>query len=130
MSAAVADFRPTHPAGQKIKKTGSGLTLELEPTQDILAEVARQRASLPKLSRVVGFAAESQDLLENARKKLAAKKLDLIVANDITASDAGFEVDTNRVTFLLADGTSQVLPLTSKDEVAGQIIEKLAAWLK
>jgi len=130
MSAAVADFRPAHPAGQKIKKTGGGLTLELEPTQDILGEVARNRASLPRLARVIGFAAESQDLLENAKKKLEAKKLDLIVANDISASDAGFEVDNNRVTFLFSDGARQALPLISKEEVAGQIVEKLVEWLK
>ncbi len=129
MAAAVADFRPANPSAQKIKKTGDPLTIQLEPTQDILAEIAQRRERLPKLQKVIGFAAESQDLLANARKKLEAKKLDLIVANDISASDAGFEVDTNRVTFIMGDGTMNSRPLSTKEEVAAQIINQVIDWL-
>jgi phosphopantothenoylcysteine decarboxylase/phosphopantothenate--cysteine ligase len=125
MAAAVADFRPGTVAEQKIKKKGEteGLTLELVRNPDILAEVAAQKAAGhgPRLS--VGFAAETEDLLANAKGKLARKKLDLIVANDVTASDAGFAVDTNRVTLVGADGSIEALPLLSKVEVAERILD-------
>ena len=125
MAAAVADFRPAQVAAHKIKKGGDGLVLQLEPTEDILLALAgiRQPGRLPRL--VIGFAAESQDLLNNAAKKLAAKQLDLIVANDISAADAGFGVDTNRVTLLYADGRREELPLQSKAEVAEEVIQRV-----
>ena len=127
MAAAVADFRPVQVAAQKIKKGGGGLTLELEPTEDILQRLAelRQLGQLPRL--VIGFAAESQELEKNAAKKLAAKRLDMIVANDISAADAGFGVDNNRVTLLYPDGRREVLPLKSKAEVAEEIILRIVA---
>jgi phosphopantothenoylcysteine decarboxylase/phosphopantothenate--cysteine ligase len=129
MAAAVADFRPANPAGQKIKKESGITEVRLEKTLDILQEVARYKSAngYPRIS--VGFAAESQDLLMNASAKLNAKKLDLIVANDISASDAGFAVDGNRVTLIDAGGGMEALPLMSKDEVAevvmGRVVEKL-----
>jgi phosphopantothenoylcysteine decarboxylase/phosphopantothenate--cysteine ligase len=91
--------------------------------------VAHHRQSLPRLKFVIGFAAESQDLLENARIKLKKKKLDLIVANDISASDAGFGVDSNRVILIQPDGSAEALPLMTKLEVAETILEKAAQML-
>ncbi len=128
MSAAVADFSPVQTAGQKIKKESGVPEIRLEPTADILAAVAEQKAHSGFPARVIGFAAESQDLLENARRKLERKRLDLIVANDITAPGAGFDVETNRVTLLFADGTSESLPLFSKAEVADILIQQAGRW--
>lgn len=129
MAAAVADFRPIAPAAQKIKKESGLSEIRLENTADILAEVA-QAKSMEGYPRVtVGFAAESQNLLENASAKMKKKKLDIIAANDIAAKDAGFGVDTNRVTLLYSDGRTEQLPLMSKDEVAAAILERAAAML-
>jgi len=122
MAAAVADFRPAQVATQKIKKQGGAPTLVLTPNPDILAAVAQQRQSSNRPRVVVGFAAETQNLLENAQSKLERKALDLIVANDVSASDAGFAVDTNRVTLLYADGRQEVQPLQSKTAVAERVI--------
>jgi phosphopantothenoylcysteine decarboxylase/phosphopantothenate--cysteine ligase len=129
MAAAVADFRPAQVAGQKIKKAGGVPEIKLAPTADILAAVASQRKETGRPRVTVGFAAESQDLLANARAKLAAKRLDLIVANDISARDAGFAVSTNRVTLLAADGESAALPLQSKEAVAEAVIARVAKLL-
>lgn len=131
MAAAVADFRPTQVAEQKIKKTVdmTSLTLALERTPDILVSVKAARPDMPRLQVVVGFAAETQDLLTNAQAKLTAKGLDLIVANDVSASDAGFGVDTNRVTILDRGGRAEVLPLMSKSAVAEAIMERVAVLL-
>jgi phosphopantothenoylcysteine decarboxylase/phosphopantothenate--cysteine ligase len=126
MAAAVADFRPKKSATDKLKSRDGVPELELEATEDILKAVAR--AKRPRI--VIGFAAESRDLETNAAEKLKAKKLDLIVANDISAVDAGFGVDTNRVTLIPAGGRAESLPLTSKSEVAEMIIERLAALLE
>lgn len=130
MAAAVADYRPAHPANQKIKKNDSQLALELAPTADILLAVraAREQGGRPRC--VVGFAAESQDLLQNARAKLERKGVDLLAANDISSTDAGFEVDTNRVTLLYADGRQEPLPLASKAHVSEAIIARAAALLR
>ena len=125
MAAAVADYRPAQAAPQKIKKTGEALALELTRTPDILAEVARQRADGRAPRVTVGFAAETEDLLTNARAKLKSKQLDLIVANDVSAPDSGFEVDTNRATLLWADGRTESLPLMTKQELADTIWEQL-----
>ncbi len=127
MAAAVADFRPKTVAEQKIKKKGDagGLRLEMVRNPDILAEVAAQKAAGRGPRLTVGFAAETEDLLTNARGKLERKKLDLIAANDVTASDAGFAVDTNRVTLLAADGSIEALPLLSKLEVAEKILDNV-----
>jgi phosphopantothenoylcysteine decarboxylase/phosphopantothenate--cysteine ligase len=124
MAAAVADYQPAEPIGQKIKRRGEGLSLSLVQTPDILAEVG-SREGLVK----VGFAAESENLVANARKKLEAKGLDLIVANDITAADAGFGADTNRVTLLSRDGEEE-LPLMNKHEVAQRILDRVAALVR
>ncbi|MBI1881267.1 MAG: bifunctional phosphopantothenoylcysteine decarboxylase/phosphopantothenate--cysteine ligase CoaBC [Chloroflexi bacterium] len=125
MAAAIADFRPGAVAGQKIKKKGDtgGLMLELVRNPDILAEIAAQKAASHGPRITIGFAAETEDLLANARDKLTRKKLDLIVANDVSASDAGFAVDTNRVTLVAADGSIEALPLMSKFEVAEAILD-------
>lgn len=122
MSAAVADFRPAETAAHKIKKSGDVPTVELARNPDILLSVAAQDRR-PRLT--IGFAAESQDLLANAQDKLARKKLDLIVANDISAPDAGFAVETNRVHFV-TEGNSEALPLLSKVEVAARLVEWIA----
>lgn len=131
MAAAVADFRPEQVAAQKIKKTddSDGLTLHLTRNPDILAAVRDQRPTSGVPRVVVGFAAESQDLIANAQAKLTRKGVDLLAANDISASDAGFAVDTNRVILLDAAGGQEVLPLMSKAQVAERIIERVAALL-
>ncbi len=131
MAAAVADFRPTSRASQKIKKKGDtgSLVLELTRNPDILAEVAKQKAAGLGPRLTVGFAAETENLVANAQSKLAHKKLDLIAANDVTASDAGFAVDTNRVTLMGTDGSVDELPLMSKFEVAEKILDRLVPLL-
>ena len=132
MAAAVADFRPKNTAKDKIKKDGGVPQIELEATEDILKTVsASGLARSGKRPRVVaGFAAESQSLLENAVNKLQSKNLDLIAANDISAGDAGFAVETNRITLLFADGRRESLALMSKTEAAEIIIERIAALLE
>lgn len=130
MAAAVADFRPRNQAVQKIKKEGGIPQIELEATDDILKAVAGLRAGTNRKQVVVGFAAESQDLLQNASNKLQSKKLDLIAANDISAGDAGFSVETNRITLLFADGRRESLSLMSKTEAAEIIVERVAALLE
>jgi len=130
-AAAVADFRPAAVAEQKIKKLpgGGGLTIELVRNPDILAAVAAQRAVSGRPRLTVGFAAETENLHANAQAKLAAKGLALIVANDVTASDAGFGVDTNRVTLLTPDSPPEALPLLSKAAVAAQIMQRVVKLL-
>ena len=121
MAAAVADFRPATEAEHKIKKSGGGMTLELRETADILAEASGQR--LVK----VGFAAESRDLVTNARKKMHKKGVDLMVANNITGEGSGFGSDTNRVVIIGSDGVSDELPLLPKAEVAHLLLDRAAA---
>jgi len=122
MTAAVADYRPAAAAEHKIKRDPERLTLELVKNPDILSQV---RGELIK----VGFAAESEDLLPNATRKLEQKGLDLIVANDITAADSGFAVDTNRVVLIDRSGEVQQLPLLPKSEVAHRILDKVLSLL-
>ncbi|HSR46836.1 MAG TPA: bifunctional phosphopantothenoylcysteine decarboxylase/phosphopantothenate--cysteine ligase CoaBC [Anaerolineales bacterium] len=128
MAAAVADFKP-EPSSRKIKRAGGRRSLDLTPTEDILAAVAVRRKKGRPPQIVVGFAAESEDLVANARAKIDAKKLDLIVANDILAKDAGFAVDTNRVTLIDAGGGVQELPLMSKVRVAEAVLERVEGLL-
>jgi len=130
MAAAVADFRPANTASQKIKKEGGLPEIRLENTPDILKQVAlnKERLGWPRLT--VGFAAESQQLLENARHKLISKRLDLIAANDILAQDAGFGADTNRITLLYPDGQNETLPLMTKTEAAEAIMQRVAEMLE
>ena len=125
MAAAVADWEPVAAAGQKMKKVDGQdrLTIEMRKTPDILAEVG----PLPGIK--VGFAAETEDLLTNARIKLERKNLDMIVANDVSATDAGFAVDNNRVVILDRAGDQQALPLMSKREVADAVLNRIAALL-
>ena len=133
MAAAVADYRPAEAAAHKLKKSGAAAetrTLTLVRTPDILSEVGEQRPHSGWPRVVVGFAAESEDLLRNAQEKLQRKRLDLIVANDITAPDAGFAVETNRVTLLDAQGNVEPLELASKARVAEQVIARVARLLK
>jgi len=119
MAAAVADYRPTKAAKGKIKKGETRLTLELECTRDILGSV---KGNLIK----VGFAAESSNLVENAKQKLKQKGLDFIVANDILAGDSGFDTDNNRVTIIDKEGEIDSLPLMPKREVADKIFDRVA----
>jgi phosphopantothenoylcysteine decarboxylase/phosphopantothenate--cysteine ligase len=130
MAAAVADFRPRNAAESKMKKKDGIPQVELEAAPDILEAVAGLESAKKRPKVVVGFAAESRDLLENATIKLQSKKLDIIAANDISAIDAGFSVDTNRVTLLYSDGSSEALPLMSKSEVAETIVARVAALLE
>lgn len=130
MAAAVADFRPKNISDIKMKKKDGIPQVELEAAPDILKTVAGLGSKKKRPKVVVGFAAESHDLLENAANKLQSKKLDIIAANDISAMDAGFSVDTNRVTLLFPDGKSEKLPLMSKFEVAETIIARIAALLE
>ncbi|HVA24326.1 MAG TPA: bifunctional phosphopantothenoylcysteine decarboxylase/phosphopantothenate--cysteine ligase CoaBC [Chloroflexota bacterium] len=123
MAAAVADYQASTIAPQKIKK-GAPLHLELEPTVDILASIAE----LPLVR--VGFAAETQGLIDSAREKLARKRLDLIVGNDVTAEGSGFGTDTNQVVLLSRGGVAEELPLLSKREVAGRILDRVQELLQ
>ena len=124
MAAAVADYQPKSVAKAKIKKeSSSGLTLELVRTPDILAEVKGKFLK-------VGFAAESEDVVANARQKLEKKQLDIIVANDITDPGSGFGVDTNKVTLIDKQGKIESLPLLTKREVADRILDKVVELLE
>ena len=118
MAAAVSDFRVADPAPQKIKKQGKKIILELIENEDFLLE-------LPDTLIKVGFAAETQDLLENAQKKLETKHLNFICANDVTVPDAGFGVNTNRITILHPSGEKEALPLMSKHAVAHEILKRI-----
>jgi len=121
VAAAVADYRPAEAATAKIKRTQESLTIRLEPNPDILATVAKQKGE----RMVVGFAAETDHVAENARKKLEKKNADLIVANDVTAEGAGFDVDTNIVTIFSRDGRDLPLPRLTKAEVAQRILDEV-----
>ena len=118
MAAAVADYRPSNTHRQKIKKNGDAIVLKLEPTVDILSAVGGTKGS----RIVIGFAAETENLIENAKKKLNEKGADLIVANDVSASDSGFDVDTNRITLVSPEGVDE-LPLMSKQDAAARIVD-------
>ncbi len=120
-AAAVADYRPVAKLEQKIKRDKEPVTLSLQPTTDILASVAKNKGE----RLVVGFAAETQAVAENARKKLVAKNADMIVANDVTAEGAGFDHDTNIVTLFARDGRDLPLPRMSKSEVAQRILDEV-----
>jgi len=122
MAAAVADYQPKSAARAKIKKDALALTLELVRTPDILGEVKGKFLK-------VGFAAESEDIVANARKKLKSKQLDIIVANDITDKKSGFGVDTNKVTLIDKKGKVEKLPLLSKREVADRILDRVVGMV-
>jgi phosphopantothenoylcysteine decarboxylase/phosphopantothenate--cysteine ligase len=130
MAAAVSDFRPEHVARQKIKKDDKNLRVTLTPTTDILLTVGQQRDQTGYPHVLIGFAAETEDLINNARSKLARKNADYIIANDVTASGAGFQADTNVVTILGSDGSLVTLPQQTKIAVAEAIIQRVAARLQ
>ena len=120
-AAAVADYRPAEPATAKIKRTKEPLTIHLVPNPDILATMAKEKGE----RLVVGFAAETDHVAENARKKLTTKNADLIVANDVTAEGAGFDVETNVVTIFSRDARDLPLPRMTKVEVAQRILDEV-----
>jgi phosphopantothenoylcysteine decarboxylase/phosphopantothenate--cysteine ligase len=120
-AAAVADYRPAETQPEKMKRNKEPLTIHLEPTLDILAEAAQTKGN----RLIVGFAAETDHVADNARRKLAVKNADLIVANDVTAEGAGFDHDTNIVTLFSRDGRDLALPKLSKSEVAQRILDEV-----
>jgi phosphopantothenoylcysteine decarboxylase/phosphopantothenate--cysteine ligase len=126
MSAAVADFRPKATAGTKLSKEDGIPDVVLEPTPDILAGLARRRTPGQV---IVGFAAETHDVVERGRRKLERKGVDLLVVNDVSAPGVGFDHDTNAVVILDADGTAIEIPLTSKDAVANAVLDRVIAHL-
>jgi phosphopantothenoylcysteine decarboxylase/phosphopantothenate--cysteine ligase len=126
MAAAVADFRPKVSAPEKIKKAAGPPEVVLEPTTDILAELGRKKIN----QYLVGFAAETERLVEQAAVKMAAKRVDLMVANDVTAPGSGFEVDTNRAVLIAPDGTTRELPQMRKIELADAIWDRVAPELE
>jgi phosphopantothenoylcysteine decarboxylase/phosphopantothenate--cysteine ligase len=126
MAAAVADFQPKDQASGKIKRREGVPKIELEPTEDILGHVVKSKTR-PEV--IVGFAAETNDLIGYAQAKLKEKGLTMVVANDITAPDAGFAVDTNRVTLISADGKAEELPLLTKTEVAERVLARVVDLL-
>jgi phosphopantothenoylcysteine decarboxylase / phosphopantothenate---cysteine ligase len=119
-TAAVSDYRPKSPAAQKIKRSNGPMTLELEPTVDILSEITRHKQS----QLIIGFAAETQNALENARKKLASKSLDAIVVNDVSREGVGFDSDRNAVTIITQQEVMEV-PETTKWEVAQRVLDQV-----
>lgn len=125
MAAAVSDYRPTDAAAQKIKKQGDTLTIVLEKTRDILTEIGRHK----KRPLMVGFAAETEDLEKNAQEKCRRKKLDLIVANDVSKPGVGFDSDDNEAVIMTATGRAEHLPLMSKTQLADRILDRVAALL-
>lgn len=126
-AAAVADYRPEHTAAQKIKKEGrKGLTIRLVRNPDILRELGKVKGK----KILVGFAAETGQMIANARKKLKSKNLDLIVANDVTRDDSGFEVETNVVSIVSKDGAVLHLPKLSKARVAERILREVIKIIK
>jgi phosphopantothenoylcysteine decarboxylase/phosphopantothenate--cysteine ligase len=122
-AAAVSDYRPKDSAQQKIKKGPDSLTLDLLKNPDILWELGNSKKQSPFV--LVGFAAETEDLPANAEAKLKAKNLDMIVANDVSRNDAGFETDTNIVKMIFADGHVEDSPLMTKDEVADLVLDRI-----
>jgi len=127
MAAAVADYTPGTAAAEKIHKDRESLTLTLVRTPDIIGELARRRAGADR-PILVGFAAETNDVVAEARKKRREKGVDLVVANDVSRTDAGFEVDDNEVTIVSADG-EEVVPLQSKAAIANRVLDRVEALL-
>ena len=125
MAAAVADFTPSKSFTEKIKKEKNKLEVTFNRTTDILTEAGKYKKEKKPDLILVGFAAETNDLINNAREKLKAKNLDMVVANDISRKDAGFEVDTNQVSILFSDKSIEEYPLMKKEEVAENIMEHI-----
>ncbi|MDD2364708.1 MAG: bifunctional phosphopantothenoylcysteine decarboxylase/phosphopantothenate--cysteine ligase CoaBC [Desulfuromonadaceae bacterium] len=129
-AAAVADYRPVVRESSKIKKSGDSSSIRLVKNPDILAELGRMKSSSNLQTILVGFAAETDSLAENAAIKLNLKNLDMIVANDVTQSDAGFNVDTNRAVIFFRDGSSKSCDLMSKDDLADVILDQIAMQIR
>ncbi|EMG27382.1 phosphopantothenoylcysteine decarboxylase/phosphopantothenate--cysteine ligase [Listeria fleischmannii subsp. fleischmannii LU2006-1] len=127
MTAAVADYTPQFVSEQKIKKQPGDFKIEMKRTKDILADIGETKTANQV---VVGFAAETENIRENALKKLASKKADFIVANDITDAGAGFGTDTNIVTIYGANGSEESFPLLDKSEVAKEIVKRITSRLE
>ena len=125
-AAAVSDYRPKVASQKKIKKGGSDTTLALERTKDILEELGKKKGN----RILVGFAAETEDLIANAKKKLVEKNLDFIVVNDVTKPGAGFGLDTNQIKILYPSGKVRDLPLMAKEEVSQFILDDVVELLK
>jgi len=125
-AAAVSDYRPGETSLSKIKKSNETLTMTLERNPDILASVGEEKGN----RILVGFAMETEDLVENAQRKLVSKNLDLIVANDLSEPGAGFRHDTNAVRILDREGGDETLPLMDKKEVADRVIDRVVALLE
>lgn len=123
MAAAVADYRPQKTASEKMKKGAGSISLDLEKTEDIISEIGRNKGK----RFIIGFAAETDNLWANAKKKLKEKNLDLIIANNVKEPGAGFAVDTNIVTIIDNKGTLEALPKMSKDEVAWKVLDRVAS---
>jgi phosphopantothenoylcysteine decarboxylase/phosphopantothenate--cysteine ligase len=128
MSAAVADYTPAEPAVRKVKKTDGPLTITLHRTKDILGELGKLPSRKQGLPVLIGFAAETNDVVAYAKSKLQQKAADLIVANDVSRSDAGFDVDTNAVTLVSAAGAEEI-PLQAKSAVAARILDRVEQFL-
>jgi phosphopantothenoylcysteine decarboxylase/phosphopantothenate--cysteine ligase len=128
MAAAVADYTPVEPARQKVQKNADELTLVLRKTPDILGELGLRRLSSGRGPLLVGFAAETDNVVTRATEKRAKKHADIIVANDVSRTDAGFDVDTNAVTIVGADG-AETLPLQPKSRVAVEILNRVEKLL-
>ena len=128
MAAAVADYTPANPAGQKVKKAEGDLTITLQRTKDILGDLGRLPSRAQRLPVLIGFAAETQDVVAYAKGKLEQKAVDLVVANDVSRAGVGFDVDLNAVTIVSADGVEDV-PLQSKSAVAARVLDRLEQLL-
>jgi phosphopantothenoylcysteine decarboxylase/phosphopantothenate--cysteine ligase len=122
-AAAVADYRPSESADQKIKKTEDDISIKLVKNPDILSELGKTESKQGRI--LAGFAAETENVFNNAKDKMSRKNLDMIVVNDVSKKDAGFDVDTNRVTFIYKDGSNEELPLLTKEEVANRLLDKI-----
>jgi phosphopantothenoylcysteine decarboxylase/phosphopantothenate--cysteine ligase len=128
MAAAVADYAPIASSAGKVAKADAPLTITLQPTKDILADLGRLPSRAAGVPLLVGFAAETDNVVEKARAKRARKNVDLIVANDVSRTDAGFDVPTNAVTLITADDERDV-PLQGKDGVAAAILDRVESLL-
>jgi phosphopantothenoylcysteine decarboxylase/phosphopantothenate--cysteine ligase len=126
MAAAVADFRPKAVADEKLKKRDGVPEVVLEPTPDVLAELGERKIPGQLL---VGFAAETEHVEQHAAEKMASKRVDMMVANDVSAADSGFEVDTNRAILLYSSGSREETPLLDKRELADLLLDRVAAVL-
>jgi phosphopantothenoylcysteine decarboxylase/phosphopantothenate--cysteine ligase len=129
MAAAVADYAPAKPSGQKVAKSDAPLTLRLDRTPDILADLGTMTSRATGVPLLVGFAAETGDGIEKARKKRTRKRIDLIVANDVSRADAGFDVPTNAVT-IIGDDEEQDVPVQTKARVAAAILDRVERLMR